>query len=271
MSYLLTVPDEVVAAATDLAGIGSSISAANVSAAPLTTAIAAAGADDVSAGIAALFGAHAQAYQQQGALLAAFHEQFVRSLTAGAGAYSAAEAANASPLQTLEQDVLGPINAPFLALTGRPLIGNGANGAPGTGQNGGSGGWLIGNGGVGGVGGAGGIAGGVGGAGGNSALVMGSGGAGGSGGSGGGAGGRAGLVGNGGNGGEGGANFFIADEPGNGGNGGNAVLIGDGGNGGNPGSNAGGFLGLPGAGGAAGLLFGLPGFNGRPEEVEAVP
>ena len=41
MSYLLTVPDELVAAATDLARIGSSISAANVSVGPLTTAIAA--------------------------------------------------------------------------------------------------------------------------------------------------------------------------------------------------------------------------------------
>jgi PE family len=69
----LEVPGEVVAAATDLAGIGSSISAANVSAVPLTTAIAAAGADEVSAGIAALFGAHAEVYQQQGAVAAAFH------------------------------------------------------------------------------------------------------------------------------------------------------------------------------------------------------
>ncbi len=34
--------------------------------------------------------------------------------------------------------VLNSINAPVLAATGRPLIGNGANGAPGTGANGGS-------------------------------------------------------------------------------------------------------------------------------------
>ena len=88
MSYLLTMPDELVAAATDLAGIGSSISAANASAAPLTTVIEAAAADEVSAAIAALFGAHGQAYQQQGALAAVFHGQFVRSLTAGAGAYA---------------------------------------------------------------------------------------------------------------------------------------------------------------------------------------
>jgi len=52
-------------------------------------------------------------------------------LNAAGGAYTAAEAANASPLRTLEQDVLGAINAPFRALTGRPLIGNGASGATG--------------------------------------------------------------------------------------------------------------------------------------------
>jgi hypothetical protein len=59
---------------------------------------------------------------------------------------------NASPLQTIEQDLLGIVNAPTDALLGRPLIGNGANGAPGTGAAGGDGGWLIGNGGAGGAG-----------------------------------------------------------------------------------------------------------------------
>ncbi|WP_369807260.1 PGRS repeat-containing protein, partial [Mycobacterium sp. 852002-51057_SCH5723018] len=47
------------------------------------------------------------------------------------------------------------INWPSVALTGRPLIGNGANAAPGTGQNGAAGGWLLGNGGAGGSGAAG--------------------------------------------------------------------------------------------------------------------
>ena len=39
-----------------------------------------------------------------------------------------------NPAQTIEQDLIDLINAPSLALTGRPLIGNGANGAPGTGK-----------------------------------------------------------------------------------------------------------------------------------------
>lgn len=63
MSYLVVVPELVAAAATDLANIGSSISAANAAAAAPTTALVAAGGDEVSAAIAALFGAHARAYQ----------------------------------------------------------------------------------------------------------------------------------------------------------------------------------------------------------------
>src|ERR1700677_3531075 len=99
-----------------------------------------------------LFNVHAQGYQALSAQAAAFHAEFVQALTAGAGSYASAEAANASPLQAVEQQVLGVINAPTQVLVGRPLIGNGANGAPGTGANGGGGGILIGNGGAGGSG-----------------------------------------------------------------------------------------------------------------------
>jgi hypothetical protein len=53
---------------------------------------------------------------------------------ARANSYAGAEAANASPLQAVQQDVVHAVNAPSQALTGRPLIGNGANGAAGTGQ-----------------------------------------------------------------------------------------------------------------------------------------
>lgn len=45
MSYLVVVPELVAAAATDLANIGSSISAANAAAAAPTTALVAAGGD----------------------------------------------------------------------------------------------------------------------------------------------------------------------------------------------------------------------------------
>ncbi|REV78067.1 hypothetical protein DSK59_02040, partial [Mycobacterium tuberculosis] len=60
--------------------------------------------------------------------------------------------ASTSPLHTLQQDVINMVNDPFQTLTGRPLIGNGANGTPGTGADGGAGGWLFGNGGNGGQG-----------------------------------------------------------------------------------------------------------------------
>ncbi len=63
MSFLIAAPELVAAAATDLARVGSTISTANVAASGPTTSVIAAGADEVSAGIAALFGAHAQAYQ----------------------------------------------------------------------------------------------------------------------------------------------------------------------------------------------------------------
>ncbi|MCN4207638.1 PE family protein, partial [Mycobacterium tuberculosis] len=159
MSFVIAAPEALVAVASDLAGIGSALAEANAAALAPTTALLAAGADEVSAAIAALFGAHGQAYQTVSAQASAFHAQFVQALTGGGGAYAAAEAAAVSPL-------LAPINAQFVAATGRPLIGNGANGAPGTGANGGPGGWLIGNGGAGGSGAPGAGAGGNGGAGG---------------------------------------------------------------------------------------------------------
>lgn len=134
------VPAVVEMAANDLATIGSTISQANAAALAPITGLLPAGTDEVSAGIAALFEAHGNAYQTLGAQTLALHEQFVKLMSGGAAQYAAAEAANASPLQTVEQAVLDLINSPAVALTGRPLIGNGADGAAGTGENGGDGG-----------------------------------------------------------------------------------------------------------------------------------
>uniref|UniRef100_UPI0005C64043 PE family protein n=1 Tax=Mycobacterium tuberculosis TaxID=1773 RepID=UPI0005C64043 len=134
MSFLIASPEALAATATYLTGIGSAISAANAVAAAPTTEILAAGTDEVSTAISALFGAHAQAYQALSAHVAAFHDQFVHTLTAGAGSYMAAEAAAAaSPLQALQLELLNAINAPTLALLGRPLIGDGTDAAPGSG------------------------------------------------------------------------------------------------------------------------------------------
>ncbi|KZS64326.1 hypothetical protein A4G28_07725 [Mycobacterium ostraviense] len=58
----------MVAAATDLANIGPTVSAANAAAAAPTAGLAAAAADEVSAVAAALFSAYAQAHQHLGTL-----------------------------------------------------------------------------------------------------------------------------------------------------------------------------------------------------------
>jgi triacylglycerol lipase len=107
VSYVVALPEMMSAAATDVASIGSVVAAANQGVAGATTGLLAAAEDEVSAEIAALFSAHGQGYQALSAQAAAFHERFVQALTGAAGAYTAAEAANASPLATFEQALLG--------------------------------------------------------------------------------------------------------------------------------------------------------------------
>ncbi|RES77816.1 PE family protein, partial [Mycobacterium tuberculosis] len=217
MSFVLISPEVVSAAAGDLANVGSTISAANKAAAAATTQVLAAGADEVSARIAALFGMYGLEYQAISAQVAAYHQQFVQTLRTGAASYMLAEATN------VEQNLLNLINAPTQTLLGRPLIGDGAN-ATTPGGAGGDGGLLFGSGGNGAPG-APGQAGGAGG----SAGLLGNGGSGGAGGTGapGGNGGNAGwLYGRGGVGGAGGIGG------GTGGAGGHAWLFGHGGTGG---------------------------------------
>ncbi|WP_415823737.1 PE family protein, partial [Mycobacterium basiliense] len=149
MSFVIAAPDLIAQAASELSGIGTVLSEANAAALLPTTGVLAAGADEVSAAVAVLFAGHAQTYQALSAQVAGFHAQFVRAMTNATGAYSAAEAVNASAFQSVPQEALSVINAPSQALFGRPLIGDGANGGPG--QNGGAGGLLYGNGGSGGT------------------------------------------------------------------------------------------------------------------------
>ncbi|WP_415624202.1 PE family protein, partial [Mycobacterium intermedium] len=147
MSFLTTAPGALAQAARQLAGIGSSVQEASAAAAGVTTAIGAAGADEVSTAIALLFSGHATEYQAIEAQVAAYHEQFLLAIGGASRSYAAAETLNAVTLwQDVERSVLGAINAPTLALLGRPLIGDGAN-ATTPGGNGGDGGLLWGNGG----------------------------------------------------------------------------------------------------------------------------
>ncbi|KAA1245681.1 PE family protein [Mycobacterium simiae] len=263
MSFVIVVPESVTDAATSLENIGATIRSVHAAAATPTTAIAAAAGDEVSAAIARLFAEQGAAYQALSAQAAAFHTQLVEIIKASARAYAAAEAANATPLQTLEQEVLTLINTPTNTLLGRPLIGDGTGGitnAAGVGSAGGAGGILWGNGGRGGASTADRVQGGAGGP----AGLIGTGGTGGMGGlaAAGGAGGTGGLLwGNGGTGGLGGWT-------GVGGVGGNALLFGSGGTGGQGGTflvNAAGFTvagGSGGRGGTGGLFWGNGGAGG---------
>jgi hypothetical protein len=170
MSYLITAPEVVAAAAQDAASIGSSLDAVNAAAAARTTRVIAAAGDEVSAAIASLFSGHGQQFHALSARAAAFHARFVQALSAAESAYAAAEASGAQSLAVF---------SPVAALTGRPLVGDGANGTAAH-PNGKPGGILYGNGGNGYSQTAAGLAGG---SGGNAGLI-GNGGAGGSGGAG---------------------------------------------------------------------------------------
>lgn len=190
MSFVIVARDALAAAAADLAQIGSAVNAGNLAAANPTTAVAAAAADEVSAALAALFGAHAREYQAAAAQAAAYHEQFVHRLSAAATSYAVTEvtiatslrgalgSAPASVSDGFQAFVYGPIhatgqqwinspvgealapivNAPTNVLLGRDLIGNGVTGTAAA-PNGGPGGLLFGDGGAGYTGGNGGSAG----------------------------------------------------------------------------------------------------------------
>jgi PE family len=110
VSFLFAAPEELVAAASNVAGIGSTLSTANAAASVPTTGVVASAADQVSAQVAALFSEHGLGYQQVSAQIAKFHEQFVQTLSAGANAYAAAEA---NAVQTLSSAAKAPTAAPL--------------------------------------------------------------------------------------------------------------------------------------------------------------
>ncbi|WP_077097768.1 PE family protein [Mycobacterium terramassiliense] len=117
MSYLVTAPDEVGAAAQNLAGIRSLLAGSAASAAAPTTAVAAAAQDEVSASVAAMFNDFGQEFQIINAQANEFHGEFVGLVKAGAGAYQSTEAANAAAT------ALGATNAPVQGLLGHSIQG----------------------------------------------------------------------------------------------------------------------------------------------------
>lgn len=95
MSFVITQPELLTAAAGNLQGIGSAMSAGNAAAAVPTTGVVPAAADEVSALTTMQFAAHAAMYQEVSAQATAIHDQFVAALAAAARSYAATEAANA--------------------------------------------------------------------------------------------------------------------------------------------------------------------------------
>ncbi|HWS91875.1 MAG TPA: PE family protein [Mycobacterium sp.] len=120
MLNVMAAPEMIAAAATDVAAVGSTLSAAHMAAAAPTVAVIPAAADEVSASIAHLFSAAAQDYQGLAGQAAAFHAQFVQHLTASAGSFASAEAANVSLLQPLTASAAS-IGSAISALPGQAI------------------------------------------------------------------------------------------------------------------------------------------------------
>jgi PE family len=95
MTFVITQPALLTAAANQLQGIGSTITAQNAAAAAPTLGVVPAAADEVSGLTATQFAAHAALYQQVSAQAAAIHDFFVQILHASGASYAGTEAVNA--------------------------------------------------------------------------------------------------------------------------------------------------------------------------------
>src|SRR5262249_25428184 len=113
MSYVIAAPETMTSAATDLATIGSNLSAAHAAAAARAVVVIPPAAGEVAGLIGPLLSGHARDYQALTGKAAASHHHFVHNLKASAAAYASAEAANTSLLQPL--DAIGSIGSTISA------------------------------------------------------------------------------------------------------------------------------------------------------------
>jgi len=135
MSILTAIPEELLAAAAQLAGVGSSLTAQNAGAAAPTTAIAPAASDQVSALQAALFSSYGTLYQQIAAEAETMQQQFLQNLGLSSGNYAAAEATNVAQSAPVDQfstfvnDIATFLGGPTTSVGGNPFSpsGNSAN------------------------------------------------------------------------------------------------------------------------------------------------
>ncbi len=112
MSFVIATPEVMQEAAQDLAGIRSSLAEATGNLADTTTGVMAAAQDEVSIALASMLGSFGQKFHSLSAQAQAFHQEFVKLVDAGAGAYISTEFANA------EQTLLNAMNAPAQSLIG---------------------------------------------------------------------------------------------------------------------------------------------------------
>jgi len=141
MSVLKTIPEELIAAASQLEGLATSLTAQTTGAAAPTTAVAPAAADSVSTLQSAVYSSYGSWYQQIAAEAQAVQQQIVSTLGLNSSSYSGSEAANAAaaaladnsdPFTGIENafnNIATFLGGPGYSLGGSPFStsGNGAN------------------------------------------------------------------------------------------------------------------------------------------------
>ncbi len=118
MSYLLTAPESLAAAATEVDGIASAVHAANAAAAGRTSGLLAAAGDEISAATANLFSAYGDEYQAVVRQAMAVQSDFTRALSNAAIAYTQAEAFNGAVLRGVQSLLGQPATAAALSTSG---------------------------------------------------------------------------------------------------------------------------------------------------------
>ncbi len=121
MSFVITVPEIMTAAAGNLTEIGSTLGEATATGAGATTSITSAAADDLSIELSNLFGTYGRHFHALRAQAAAFHHELVSLMNGRATAYLDTELASA------RQGLVNAVNAP--ALTGASIAGAGFSAA----------------------------------------------------------------------------------------------------------------------------------------------
>jgi hypothetical protein len=125
MSFVTTHPEALAYAAGKLQTLGSALAAESAAAAPPTTGVVPAAADEISALQAAIFGAYGSLYQSVNAQATTIHDLFVQTLGASAGSYTATESANSGATASRLSAVMSSLLSP--AASADPPGGNLAN------------------------------------------------------------------------------------------------------------------------------------------------